>query len=207
MAIIDPAAIRFSNERIRPAADRLARCYYRGKALADSWSSLNGDNNAKFAVLKPTIESVATLITNTFRFCWWADRIWQSGSLVSLFPNDPLEIIWDNFDNTGPDLNRGEINSQDIRRLKNRMEEFTNWLSRGTDLDKHWVNDSSVILPIIYNYFDDVARMAEEGAKEPVTNWGRIVAVERCPDIVTEYETNSPNSLTHILRCAVNIGE
>jgi len=35
--IIDPEAVRFSNEKIRPLADRLAQLYYRMVALRDEW--------------------------------------------------------------------------------------------------------------------------------------------------------------------------
>ncbi len=37
MAITDPTAIRFSNEKIRPAADELAQAYYKVKAIVDEW--------------------------------------------------------------------------------------------------------------------------------------------------------------------------
>ena len=207
MAITDPAAIKFSNEQFRPAADRLARCYYRSVELSEAWAALTGTNDEKFALLLPDIQRVATLMTNTFRFVWWADRLWQSGSMVALFPNDPAELVFDNEDGTAQDPNRPPLTGEDLRRVKNHMEAFGNWLSRGTDLDKQFETDGAATLPVTHTYFDDAARMANDGAKVPVTNWGRLVAVERCGDLVLEFGTTTPSRLTHILRAAVNPGE
>jgi hypothetical protein len=39
--IESPEAIRFSNEQIRPMADRLAKCYYAAKQLVNNWNDQN----------------------------------------------------------------------------------------------------------------------------------------------------------------------
>ncbi len=39
MAINDPTAIKFSNERVRTAADVSAQGYYRAKSLIDQWTA------------------------------------------------------------------------------------------------------------------------------------------------------------------------
>lgn len=40
-AITDPNAVRFSNESIRPGADRQAQLYYFAKATVDEWYANN----------------------------------------------------------------------------------------------------------------------------------------------------------------------
>lgn len=204
MAITDPAAIKYANEQFRPAADKIARCKYRSEELSAAWAALQGTNDDRFAQLQLQIQRVANLVTNTWRFVFWADRLWQSGSLHLLFPNDPLEELHDNADATGPDPNRPTVTGEDLRRLKNRMEEFANWLARGTDLDLQFDNDALATEPLTYGFFDDFARMAEDGAKAQTTGWGREVAVDRCGELVTEYETTNPGKFNHILRAAVN---
>lgn len=49
MAITNPEAIAFSNTRIRPAADSLAKLYYRAKQVKQEWDA----------------NSMSSLITNT----------------------------------------------------------------------------------------------------------------------------------------------
>ena len=39
--ITDPEAVRFSNEKVRVAADRLARAYYFGKEVVSEWYAVS----------------------------------------------------------------------------------------------------------------------------------------------------------------------
>ncbi len=43
MAITNPLAIKFSNEDVRPLAERFARLYYSCKSFLDFWGTNNGD--------------------------------------------------------------------------------------------------------------------------------------------------------------------
>lgn len=209
MAIIDPAAIKFCNNHLRPSADLLARSYYRCRELEDRWDAVSGTNDVKFALLSKQIAKVANLLTRTWRKVFFAGLDWNAGSLGPLFPNDPTEVLHDNIDLSGPDLTRPEITGQDIIRVKRRTEEFRNWLPRGTDTDKHFVTDANVnetTNPISNNYLKDVMRLITDGSKAPTTNWGRVLVKERGLDLTTEYEVTNPNYLTHILAVSVNPG-
>ena len=42
MAIDSPQALRFCNERVRPAADRLAQAYYFAAQVLAEWTALGG---------------------------------------------------------------------------------------------------------------------------------------------------------------------
>lgn len=41
MAVTDPEAVRFANERIRPAADKLAQAYYFARLVRNEWYANN----------------------------------------------------------------------------------------------------------------------------------------------------------------------
>lgn len=207
MAITNPAAIRYCNEHIRPMADRLARCFYRCHELRDAWVATPGTNDEKMALLLPQIRRVSDLVANTMRFVWWADRVWQFGSIAALIPNDAAEIVFDNSNATGPDTSRSVMTGQGVRRLKNRAEEFNNWLQRGTDVDAHFLTDLLATLPTTYGILDDFGRLAPESSAVPTTAWGRKIAVERCGSLVTQWEVTVPANLTHILAVAVNPGQ
>lgn len=204
MAITDPAAIKFSNEWFRTSADRLARCFYLCQELKNRWTNTPGTNDEKFALLLPHIKKVATRLANTYFHIFKATRIYDSASLNSLFPNDANEVVYDNVAGDGPDPNRPTVTGQSLMRLKRRMEEFNNWLARGTDLDKHFVTDSSATLSITYAYLNDIMRLVSDGSKTPTTAWGRQVAEFRTNDLITEWTVTNPNYIGHILACSVN---
>ncbi len=44
MAITDPTALAFTNEKIRPLANTLARLYYHGKSIIDEYDTRGGIN-------------------------------------------------------------------------------------------------------------------------------------------------------------------
>lgn len=207
MAITDPAAVAFSNEQFRQIADRLGRCYYLGKQLRQQWLALTGTNDEKVTILFDDIIRVGTLYTRTFKRCWNADHVWNAESVHLLFPNDVNEVLFDNLTGDNYDTTRGQVNGQDLRRLKNRMEEFSNWLSRGTDLDKAWTTDALAVLPITYDYYRTCVRVSEDRVGTPSTNDCRIFVVDRCGELLTQYETNTPASLNNILKVAVRPGD
>jgi hypothetical protein len=41
MAVTNPEAIRFCNDRVRPAADKLAQAYYLAKQVRNEWYATN----------------------------------------------------------------------------------------------------------------------------------------------------------------------
>ena len=159
MTITDPAAIKYANESFRPAADKLARTYYQLVQLNDQWNALNGTNDEIFALLKPEIMRVANIVSQTFKFVFFANKVYDALSLAPLFPNDVGELLQD------ADSTRPPVTGQDLSRLKNRMEEFQHWLDAA-----QFVNDSGVTLPIDFAFFNDILRLTDEGSKDPTTN-------------------------------------
>lgn len=204
MAITDAGAVQYINERIRPAADRLARCFYRAQKISDRWNSISGTNAEKLALMSSSLASAADLFWRTRNFIFEADRIWTVAGMSALIPNDNTELVFDNGDNSAQDPSRPPINGQDVRRVKQQMEEFVNWLQRGTDLDKHFLTDAAPpTLPITYDYLDNVGRIINANPADPTAGQANTF-VDRCDDLVTQYETTSPADLTRVLVVAVN---
>lgn len=204
MAITDPSTIKFCNEQIRPAADKLARAYYRSLKVSQLWAAQPGTNDEKFVVLADSVRRAANHLRWAWRFVSNADRIWNSNNIQAVIPNDPLEEVWDAPGGGGQDPTRPPLTGQDVRRVKFRMEEFTNWLSRGTDGDEHWVLDANATLPITEDYIDDVYRLTDEAVVTPTGFQAKTLAVDRCGQIVTEWGTTNPSKFTHILLASVN---
>ena len=200
--ITDPVAIQYSRESLRPAADKIARSYYRLAQLNDQWNATTGTNDEVFALLQPEIVRVATLVANTWMFVWKANRLWDALSINALIPNDSAELLFDNDDATAPSPSLPVVSGQDLRRLKNRMEEFQHWLDAA-----QFVNDGGVTLPIDYANLNDVLRMTEDGSKTPTTAWGRQVAVIHAEEIRTEYEVTNTAYLSQILRASARFTE
>lgn len=204
MAITDPIAINFSNVWLRPGADRLARVYYRSKEASVKWNAISGTNAEKLVIMQPQITNLADVIDRAVRFLQRLDRLWNAENLNSFIPNDNTEILHDNEDNSGPDPNRPTLNGQDLRRFKNRSEEFLNYMTRGTDADKHWVNDAGATLPVINDYYDDVMRLTKFSSVADTGGQANTLISGRVEDILTEYETDNPNKLDHIVKVSVN---
>lgn len=205
MAITDAQAIQFCDQRIRPGADRMARCKYRAEELRSEWTALGGTWQEKFDLLKPKIVHIGDLLTNTLRFLWWSDQLWLGLSLQGLFPDDPLEEVWDAPGGGAQDPTRPPLTGQIVRQNKRRQEELVNWLSRSTGATQHWITDSQVTTePLVYEYFRDFARVGTDGSAGTTAGQAKLVADDHCGRIVTQYETTNPGNFTQILKAAVN---
>lgn len=204
MAITDAAAIKFCNERIRPGADRLARCKFRAEELNTQWTGLGGTWQEKFDLLEPEIRNVGNLLTNTVRFLWWADQVWLGLSLQSVIPDDDTEEVWDDPDNTGQDPTRPPLDGKLVRNNKRRQEEFVNWMRRSTGVTEHWITDFEVTTEtLVDEYFRDAMRLTDDSLA-PTAGQAKLLADDHCGRIVTEYETTNPAKFTQIIKAAVN---
>lgn len=197
MAITDTAAIKFSNEHIRPSADRLARAYYRLVEINDLWEASQETNDQKVVLFGSQISDVAGRVSQIYYSVAKSAQLYDALTMQALFPNDPLEEVWDNTDNTAQDPNRPAITGEDVRRVKNRMDEFRTWMEKN-DFDEATVN------PLDYANLDSFLRIASDGAKTPTTNWFLQVAKTRADEMRLQYETTFPQHLSHLLRAAVN---
>ena len=203
MAITDEGAIAYVTEHVRSTASRMTAMVRHTRRIRDEWDQAAGNNDAKFDLLQRRIEKAATRILRTYRACQRADDAWRFGSMSGVIPNDAAEVLHDNADRSGPDPRRNELTGQDIRRCLNRFQEFVNFLERGTDLDKQWVDPG--VLPIVNDYLDHIGRMSSDGARaNQTTNRGQVVANQRAEDIVQQYYVDETGKWGHLVTCSID---
>jgi hypothetical protein len=190
MAITNTLAIQFSNEHIRPTADKLTRSFYMLQKLRNDWNALTGTDQEKFDILKADIQRIADRISKFRDDIFKSKRLYDALSMNTLFPNDPLEIVVDG----APADGRGQITGQDVRRLNARMKEWLAWLEKAAF-------DDASLNPLNYNYLEHFLRV---NTLAVTADWGKTIAVNRAADLVTEYTVTNPSYLTHISKVAVN---
>ena len=205
--ITDANAIKFSNEHLRTGADKLYRAYDALRGVNEQWNALTGTTDERYALLSEDISRVSNIVTHSFFNLRRTTMLWNALSMASLFPNDPAEEGWDASGGGAQDPNRPPITGQDVRRLKNRFEEFISFLERGTDVDSHFLSESAPqTLPITNDFIGQVLVLSSDGAKTPAGNDGRKFAKLLGDQLVTEYTVTNPEFVNHILRVAVNPG-
>lgn len=190
MAITDHNAIAFSNDYIRPVADKLSRSFYMSQKLRNDWSNIAGTDAEKFAILRADIETVAARITNYYWDIFTSKCLYDALSMNTYFPNDAAEIV---VDGAPGDL-RGQITGQDVRRLNSRAKEWLAWLEKAA------FNDASAN-PVNYTNLEQFMRI---NTTLVTADWGKQVANNRTNDLVTEYMVTNPSYLGHITKVAVN---
>lgn len=208
MAITDSAAIKYSNEYSRRAADKFARAYWRSHEVVDRWGSLSGGNQAKLDLMGFDLERAANRIAEAFWFLEKTRLQWDALNMQAVIPNDAGEEVWDNADQSGQDPNRPPITGQDLRRANWRYEEFVNHLKYDpliADSAPVFRKDGEITIEnLSYDILKDVLRMTGEGVDATAFWAGNFVDV--CTAIKTEYETTNPSYIQHILAVAPNPG-
>lgn len=190
MAITDINAIRFSNDHIRPTADKLSKSFYLCQKLRNDWTALAGTDQEKFDILRRDIETIAARISNYYADVFASKRLYDALSMGSLFPNDANEILMDG----APGDLRSQITGQDVRRINSRSKEWLAWLEKAA------FNDASAN-PTNYSNLEQFMRI---NTSLVTADWGRQVANNRTNDLVTEYTVTNPSYLGHITKVAVN---
>lgn len=197
MAITDASAIAFSNEQVRPTADKLARCYRKLKLLNQQWNASAGTNAQKWVIFQTQIMEVADYLVDAYFFIYRVNHQWNSLGMNSLFPNLNTELVYDNGQMNGQDTSRPPINGQDVQRLQSRWREWLAWMEKNA-FDPASVN--SVDYANLYAF----SKLTRDGSKAPTQAQGVAVATTLAQALITQYETTAPSNLTHILAVAVN---
>lgn len=205
MAISDAEAIKFSNERIRPAADRLAKAYYKAQQTKDLWESMTGTNAEKLALIQPILEDTANRLNWTYRFCEETRLLWDALVMANLFPNDNTEEVWDNGSRTAPDQSRQAINGEDVRRINWTIEEYVNWCKYTPLVSTPvFLRDGQLTTEILgYDAIKDILKLASDGFGSPSGTQANNL-ITRCGELKTEWGTTNTNRLTWILKAGVN---
>lgn len=194
MPINSAAAVKFSNERVRPSADLLSRAYYRCRAARQRWDGLGGGQGA-INQMSADIRAAADLAVMLYEWCFRTEKIWFLLGGTSLISNDS-EPIYDNSDRTAQDPNRPPITGQQAVAVIDRVVQFQNWLLSlaGSFTDSTRVNTA---------YYNTVLAVSSEGPiVMSVGDAGNFM--NRCSELVTRYEANSNQELGTLLAVAVN---
>lgn len=123
--IVNPVAIKFANERIRPSADKLGQAYYPAVAAVDRWTTL-GSGQAALDQMQTDIRSAADRILTAYNHVYWTEKNWFANQF-SLFPNDSSPVF-DNNNFTAQDPTRPPLTGAGVNNLVTRCIEFQNWM-------------------------------------------------------------------------------
>lgn len=191
--ITDPTAIRFSNQSLRVIADKLARAYYACQAVADRWTSLGGGQPA-IDIMESDIRAAADRLVELYGECYNIEKVWFVLGGLSLIPNNALDDIIDGSPNDG----RPAVTGEDAVRIVDRVVQIQNWLLSATGSFTDVARDTITYINTIY------AASGEGDVTLSVADAGNLI--NRCNELITNYEATSDQNLTYILAYAVNPG-
>jgi hypothetical protein len=194
--ITDPQLIRYSNEVIRPAADRMASLYYECAYL---WqlAQADGDLDLTIQIREPQIRQVSDFMRSWVVNSSPRENVWFNVGTPSpyntQFPNDPGEIIEDG----SPDDGRPPISGADVHETMTQIIAYQSWMADaafggpGSGSQQEAMMNTIIVVGGDGN---DPLQSAQVG--NFVNN--------RCNEIKVEYEANNDAKLNAILKVAPN---
>lgn len=190
MPVTDPYAIKFSNERGRPAADLMAQAYYLADAAKDRWNGLSGTAAEKIAVMGADIRAACDRIYAAFLHCYTTEKAWFLG-LNLLFPNDTTAVS-DGSPADGRPANTGAK----VNAVLARAVEFQNWL---LSTDGVFTNSARAGLA----YLNTVLAASSQG-NPTLSTADAGNAINRFTELAANYEASANQNLNGLLALAVN---
>ena len=192
MAINSVQAIKFSNERIRVSADKLAQSYYLCDATRDRWNALG---SGQLPLMENDIHQTADLNKENYKWFFETEKLWFVLGGTGLIPSDSSQIL-DNGDRTAQDSTRSPITGQYANNIMNRVIQFQNWLLSAsgdfTDSNRNAVS-----------YYNTIIKVSSDIASAISSSDGGNF-INRCNELTNRYESNSNLELGQILQVAVN---
>jgi len=190
MPISSPEALKFSNERVRPAADRLARAYYLADAAKDRWNGLSGTTADKIVVMGADIRSACDQIYEAFLWAFTTEKVWFLG-INAQFPNTSEEVSDGSPADSRPANTGAKVNA-----VLSRAVEFQNWL---LSTDGSFTNGGRAGLA----YLNTVLAASSYGAPT-LSEADAGNAINRFGELAANYEASTNANLNSILTIAVN---
>lgn len=190
--ITDPQAIQFSNGTVRRASDLLARVYNSCLDASSRWVALGGGQTA-IDVMENDIRSAAGRIMETYKRSFDVEKYWFIFGGEAMIPNTADPII----DGSASD-GRPSITGSDAVDLVNRCIQIQNWLLSDdtppsfTDIDRNSVAAINTVMAVT------------RAGKFPmlVTDAGNFI--NRCDELVANYQANSNANLNNVLSVSPN---
>lgn len=190
--ITDAEAVRFCNEKVRQAADRLATLFYEARHL-DELRVADNDIATTIALRGSHIRRVSDYMLEVVQFL------------------RPIENLWFNV-GTGSSLNLKITNDAGDTVIDGHQQAITgadvhNLMSRVVDID-NWMNDAAFGGAGNGSFFDSMLNtivVVGSSGNIPLQNTQTTTFIaNRCAEIVNEYEANANAKLNHILAVALN---
>lgn len=191
MAVTNPDALTFSNQRLRVNADRIAQAYYAMDNISDRWVALGGGQSA-IDVMEVDIRIAADHVYNAYAFAFHTEKVWFLLGSSALIPNDAGEIIEDGAASDG----RPIVNGQQAHQLMDRVVQFQNWLLSSTGNFTDVTRDS-------VSYLNTILKVTNE-VNQTMTVGDAGNFINRCNELKTNYEATSNQNLNFVLNFAVN---
>lgn len=191
--ITNARAIKFSNERIRPAADRLLKSYSRCVAVVDAWTAL-GSSQAALDQMQAQITDAAERLIESFDFVYWTEKRWFNG-ISTFFPND-TSPVFDLNGGTGQDPGRPALTGAKVNSLVTRCIELQNWLLSAAGSFTDATRASSAFL-------GTVLQVSASGPV-PIVLADAGNFINRCGELKTNYQATTSANLNTVLAAAVN---
>lgn len=205
MAITDATAIKFSNEYLRPLANKIARAKFRASETKQQWDALSGGWQDKLNVMPGQLTRAANHLMWAYHHAKRVTGQWDADNLQAVIPDDPAEELWDNniANPTGPDPKRPPVTGRDLRNINWHGEELVNWLERGVFLKDFGLD---LALHPIANVGRDRALRVWRHTVAAVTPGEANNLIATLGELLAEYETDNPSHWGHVLKVAVNPG-
>ncbi len=201
MANINAAdQIAFCNNVVRVGANLLGQSYTSCKSRLQRWQGLGSGASALAAMTSPINEIRNTanfiILNGVWDFCQLAERTWFLKGTTTYIPNDGASLILDGPGGGTQDSGRPPINAANVNIVVAQLISFRQWLQNDSFTTTGTAGDFAN-----HNNILQVSSNGPPGAMglSDATNF-----MNRCNDLVTQYEANSSNILNNILVAATN---
>lgn len=184
--ITNPEALRFSNESIRPGADRHGRSYYRADALRDRWNGLTGSTSAKIMLVKADMRLAADQLRDLFKWTFDREQLWFLG--YNAIITDTADSIADGRTDVPP------ITGVQANRIIDRFRQWNNYLRTG-NFDSFAAGNYATLNMVLSVCSDGLAAISDADGQN---------FINVCNALANRYEATSNAELSTILAVAVN---
>lgn len=196
--IVNPEAIKFTNESVRPLADALGRCYYWGVLAKQMYDGAGGGAPA-LAVpgIVAQIRKAADQWRSTYAFAYEREVEWFLKGAATLIPNT-IDNILDN-NGTSQRTDAPLATGQKVNNLIARVTQFVNAVRSATfnftDATRNSVVNYNKIIVVTKTVGLNTMSIAD------AQNFVDDVAL-----LKTNYEATANANLNQILALAINPG-
>lgn len=188
--------VKFCNERVRPAGDKLAQAYHRCVACSQQWTALGGGQTAT-GLMQSAIQDAANHVFDAYGFAYKTEKLWfLLGGASTFIASDGAQQVFDNGAGTAQDPSRAPLTGLSVNQLMSRIIEFQNWPLSATQSFTDAARASVAAMNTILQVCGD--------GPSPIVLADAANFINRCNELATNYQANSNQNLGFCLAVAVN---